>query len=258
MSHSAAEDRDVVAFASIDMKSARFNGVDLTGATFRECAFRDVVMNGVEMLNTTISGEIENLVINGVDVAPLVEAELDRLEPDRIAFRPTQPDGFRAAWELNESLWAATVRRAEALPVAALNRSVDGEWSFLQTLRHLAFATESWVGRAVLGQPSPWDPLSLPCDGFDDISGLPNDPSARPSFNDVLVLRRRAMDLMRRVLSTLTEEELDRQTDPQVLPGWPREGDTFAVRKCLLIVLNEEWWHRKFAERDLAVLEAEL
>jgi hypothetical protein len=27
------------------------------------------------------------------------------------------------------------------------------------------------------------------------------------------------------------------------------------VRECLLIILNEEWSHRQFAERDLAVLE---
>ena len=28
------------------------------------------------------------------------------------------------------------------------------------------------------------------------------------------------------------------------------------MRECLLVVLNEEWNHRLFAERDLAVLEA--
>jgi hypothetical protein len=27
------------------------------------------------------------------------------------------------------------------------------------------------------------------------------------------------------------------------------------VRDCLLIVLNEEWSHRQYAERDLAVLQ---
>jgi hypothetical protein len=26
------------------------------------------------------------------------------------------------------------------------------------------------------------------------------------------------------------------------------------VSQCLLIILNEEWYHRQFAERDLAVL----
>ncbi|HZM80597.1 MAG TPA: hypothetical protein VFC19_33155 [Candidatus Limnocylindrales bacterium] len=38
-------------------------------------------------------------------------------------------------------------------------------------------------------------------------------------------------------------------------PGWP-EPRPYPVRECLLTVLNEEWEHRLYAERDLAVLEA--
>ena len=42
----------------------------------------------------------------------------------------------------------------------------------------------------------------------------------------------------------------------------PVEGDSwpppisFAVRECLLIVLNEEYHHRLFAERDLDALSS--
>jgi hypothetical protein len=36
--------------------------------------------------------------------------------------------------------------------------------------------------------------------------------------------------------------------------GWPSPV-SFPVKECLLIVLNEEWEHRRYAERDLAVLE---
>ena len=82
---------------------------------------------------------------------PLVEAELDRRHPDRPRFRPTTADGFREAWDVNERLWESTVERARRLPSELLHESVGGEWSFIQTLRHLAFATESWVGRCILG-----------------------------------------------------------------------------------------------------------
>jgi hypothetical protein len=58
------------------------------------------------------------------------------------------------------------------------------------------------------------------------------------------------------VLDDLTDARLDATTEPLVGPGWPDEGATFPVRECLSIVLNEELWHRVFAERDLAVLEA--
>src|SRR5436305_8781742 len=56
-------------------------------------------MRGVEIWDTSIDGEIKNLVINGVDVAPLVGAELDRRHPERPRFRPTDPVGFREAPE---------------------------------------------------------------------------------------------------------------------------------------------------------------
>jgi hypothetical protein len=31
-------------------------------------------------------------------------------------------------------------------------------------------------------------------------------------------------------------------------------GRSFPVRECLLVILNEEWQHRLYAERDLDVL----
>ncbi|MGP4013093.1 DinB family protein [Streptomyces sp. 4N124] len=242
-------------FERADMTGARFTMVNLDGATFRACELHRVVMRGVEIVDTTIDGEIHNLVVNGVDVAPLVEAELDRRHPDRPKFRPTTPEGFREGWDLNERLWEATIARARRLAPERLHESVGGEWSFIQTLRHLAFATESWVGRCVLGDPSPWHPLSLPWDQMDPRPGVPHDRDARPSLDDALALRLDAMAMMRRVVDGLTDEQLDSRTEPLVGPGWPDEGDTFPVRECLLIVLNEEWWHRMFAERDLAVLE---
>jgi hypothetical protein len=39
-------------------------------------------------------------------------------------------------------------------------------------------------------------------------------------------------------------------------PGWPRM-ENFPVKECLRIVLNEEWEHRLYAERDLTALEKE-
>jgi hypothetical protein len=74
------------------------------------------------------------------------------------------PDGFRRARDVLESLWAGTVERARALPPELLHERVGGEWSFVETLRHLLFATDIWVGRAILRDRRPWHPLSLPFD----------------------------------------------------------------------------------------------
>ena len=110
----ASDGRDLTSseFEHVDLSGTRFSSVRLNGATILHSALHRVVMRGVEILDTTIDGEIQNLVVNGVDVAPLVEAELDRRYPDRITFRPTSADGFRTAWELNARLWSATVGRA--------------------------------------------------------------------------------------------------------------------------------------------------
>src|SRR5689334_23783344 len=120
---------------------AQFGDVEFRGCAIADTRFHIIEMNGVtlrgvELHDVDISGDIGNLRVNGVEVGPLVEAELDRLHPDRALMRPTDAAGVRAAWALNERLWAATVERARRLDPALLHKSVGGEWSFIETLRH--------------------------------------------------------------------------------------------------------------------------
>ncbi len=240
-------------FIDQDLVGSQFRLVDLSGATFREVDLTGVVMRGVELVDVDINGEIHNLVVNGVDVVPLINEELDRRHPERVKMRPTDPAGFREAWDIVERLWDGTVDRARRLDPSLLHESVDGEWSFVETLRHLTFATDAWVRRAILGDPSPWHPLGLPWDGMPDTPGVPRDRLARPSLDEVLELRRDRMATVRQVVDELTEESLDAHTQPVDAPGWP-EPRSYPVRKCLSVVLNEEWEHRMFAERDLDAL----
>jgi len=241
-------------FDRADLSGSEFRNVDLRSSWFRDADMHDVVMRGVELVRVDINGEVLDLTINGVDVGPLIEAELDRKYPDRPKMRPTDPAGFREAWDVVERLWEETVARARRLEPELLHESVDGEWSFIETLRHLVFATESWVHRAVLGEPAPWDPLSLPWDGMPDTPGVPRDRDARPSLDVVLELRRDRMAAVRRVIDGLSDESLAAGTEPVEGVGWPPPR-SYPVRECLLVVLNEEWEHRLYAERDLAVLE---
>jgi hypothetical protein len=242
-------------FERTDLSRSEFRAVDLSHSRFRAVDLDGVVMRGVELARVDITGEILDLTINGVDVGPLIEAELDRRHPDRPAMRPTDAAGFRTAWDILERLWAETVARARGLDPGLLHESVDGEWSFTETLRHLVFATDAWVRRAVLGDPSPWDPLDLPWDEMPDTPGTPWNREVRPSFDAVLALRRDRMAGVRTLLDGLTDESLASETAPVDAPGWPPPR-SFPMRECLLIVLNEEWEHRLYAERDLAVLEA--
>jgi DinB superfamily/Pentapeptide repeats (8 copies) len=244
----------MVDFVGEDLRGARFERADLRGARFVGADLTGAVLRGVELVDVEISGIVQGVTINGVDVGPLINAELDRRYPERAAMRPTDPAGFRQAWEILERLWDGTVKRARRLPPELLHESVDGEWSFIETLRHLVFATDSWVRRAILGDPAPWDPLDLPWDEMPDLPGVPRDRAARPSLDEVLALRRDRMATVRQVIEGLTDESLARDTQAVDAPGWPPPR-SYPVRECLSILLDEEWEHRLYAERDLAALE---
>ncbi|MDT4987638.1 MAG: hypothetical protein QOI74_1732 [Micromonosporaceae bacterium] len=232
-------------FRDVDFSNARFDRADLTGATFR----------GAALISVELSGWISDLRVNGVDVVPLVEAELDRRYPDRVKMRPADAAGFREAWDILERLWQRTVERARGMAPELLHERVDGEWSFIETLRHLVFATDAWVRRAILGEPSPWDPLDLPHDDMPDEPSVPRERGARPSLDEMLALRADRMATVRAVITGLTDGKLAGRTEPVTQPGYP-EPESFAVRRCLSTVLNEEWQHRLYAERDLDALES--
>lgn len=255
MADFACEDLTGAGFEDVYLTGAHFHDVDFTNARFRLVDLTGAVMRDVALVDVDITGEIRNLRINGVDVAPLVEAELDRRYPDRPKMRPADADGFREAWGILERLWQQTVGRARQLDPELLHERVGDEWSFTETLRHLVFATDAWVRRAVLGEPAPWDPLDLPHDEMPDTPGVPRDRTARPSLEQVLALRADRMGTVRQVLAGLTDEKLAAATKPVTEPGYP-ESESFTVRRCLQAVVSEEWQHRLYAERDLDALQS--
>jgi len=241
-------------FTQVYFTNATMHLVDLTGVRVRAGLFNGLRVRGAELHDIDITGEVHNVVVNGVDIAPLVDAELNRRMPERVKMRPHDSDGFREGWAIVERRWDTTVARAQKLPESMLHESVDDEWSFIQTLRHLNFADNAWVGRMILGDPAPWHPLDLPWDEAPGWDGIPWDRDARPTLDEVLELRRQRQAMVRTVLESLTDEQLA-STVSRPEPGWPQEED-FPLRECLNIVLTEEWEHREYAERDLAVLES--
>jgi uncharacterized protein YjbI with pentapeptide repeats len=268
MTEFADQDLSGSRFERVNLAGSRFQLAQLSDVEFRGCEFADtrfriiemsgVTMRGVELNDVEISGDIGNLKINGVEVGELVETELDRRYPERAKMRPTDAAGFREAWNVIERLWDGTVDRARRLDPDLLHESVDGEWSFIETLRHLVLVTDGWIRRAILGDPSPFHPLGLPWDDPDETRSLPagitRDRNARPSLDAVLELRRDRMATVREIVADLTDESLDAETKPVQAPGWP-DSKSYRVRNLLLHLFHEEWEHRLYAERDLAVLE---
>src|SRR6266496_4363357 len=109
-------------FTQVFFNDASMHAVDFTGARARGALFNGSRMRGVELVDVDIYGELRNVVVNGVDIAPLVNAELNRRMPERAKMRPDTGDGFREAWAILERLWEGTVARARTYPEAALHR----------------------------------------------------------------------------------------------------------------------------------------
>jgi hypothetical protein len=212
-------------------------------------------MHGVLLIGADIDGAINGLRVNGVEVAPLIEAELNRREPERALLRSTTPQGLRDGWRWMQGRWADTMRRAEALPRAELDRSVNDEWSFAQTLRHLVFVTDSWLSHAVLAQPRPFHRLALPAGFIQDAHTFGIEDVKSPPFEEVAAARADRMAKVQSFLDEVTQEELDRVREPNPAPGFPAPAARTALY-CVHVVLNEEWAHHEFAVRDLSIIEA--
>jgi uncharacterized damage-inducible protein DinB len=243
----------MVEFHREDLSGSVFDEVDLGGARFRNVMLSGAEIHGAWADRLVIDGGFEELVVNGIDVVPLWRAEMGRQHPEFPMLTPDDADGFRAVWPLLEEQWEQTVARARALPEELLHERVDGEWSFIETLRHMLFVHDAWLRRAVLGETDPYDPLDLPHDEMPPLERVPRDPDARPTLDHVLRLREERLAIARRFFAALDDEQLAGETTVSG-PGYPEAG-SYAMTRCLYAVLDEEWWHRRFAERDLSLLE---
>ncbi len=242
---------------SDQFRGARIHLCNLAGLEIRDCEVDGLKIVDCYGSDIYLGGAFERLVVNDVDVTAYVEAELDRRHPVRVLARDAaSPEDYRAAWEAIEALWGATLDRARLLPDAKLHEQVDGEWSLVETQRHLLFACDAWLGNAVLEEEAPYHPLGLPTGGTppDVVAKLGLTLEATPTLDEVLAPRLARMAAMRRVVDGLTPAELDRVCGRK--PADPHPDQEYVVRRCLKVVLKEEAEHHRYAVRDLAVLEA--
>jgi uncharacterized damage-inducible protein DinB len=236
---------------SDDLQGAEFVGAGLNGARFVASDLSNVVMRGVDVSDAEIDapwlcegGGQSSLHVNGVDVVPFVEAELNRRFPGRADRCATDPDGLRAAWTALERTWAATLERVAAMPADTVDVSVGGEWSFAQTLRHLILATDMWLRRAILEIEQPFHPIGLG-------TSHSLDSTVSPSYAEVLEARAGRVAMVRDFLATVTADEL---TATRKNPHAPDYQET--VLACLHTIVEEEWEHHRYAVRDLDAIEA--
>ena len=243
----AAEDPRRSEFVDRNLHGARFVRVDLSGAVMRA-----VDISGADIDAPWLLEGKNSLLVNGVDVAPLVDAELNRRFPGRAARRADDPAGLRAAWAALEPAWAAAIGRAAAMPPGTVDVSIDGEWSFAQTLRHLIMATDTWLRRAVLEIEQPFHPIGQPNIEYEtDGNDMSVFSTVTPSYAEVLEVRADRVGMVRDFLATVTSADLAATRKNPWAPEYPE-----TVLSCVHTILEEEWEHLRFAVRDLDAIAA--
>ena len=235
-----------------ELRDAKFIDVDLSGARFIGARLNGAVLRGVDLMGVEIDSpwlfeKGNSLMVDGVDVVPFVDAELDKRFPGRSLRRAGDPAGLREAWSAVERGWEALLARVAAMPDGTVDIRVAGEWSFAETLRHLIMATDVWLGRAIRESEEPYHPIGLPYTRSD----LPPSDIEKPSYPEVLRVRAEHQAQVRDFIAEVSETDLavERRN-----PWAPDRTETTV--HCLQVILEEEWEHQRYAVRDLDAIDA--
>ncbi len=168
-----------------------FENQDMAGAAFREVSLREAVFDGVDLAEATIINSnlkglsiadpfvATGMTIFGIPVERMIDAELDRRDPERARLHmddPHDPETVRAAVERLRALrsdFRATLR--STAPEVLRQRPEEKKWSAIEHLRHLVFAEDLNINRWILRNEEPFSKLGL----------LPQMWAQEPAFADV-------------------------------------------------------------------------
>ncbi|WP_298251789.1 DinB family protein [uncultured Arthrobacter sp.] len=237
-------------------KTKEFEGATFVNASFKGAALRFSDVSGLRMRGVEVDGlDIDShdlffgsLFVNGVDVVPLVDAELNRQFPGRELQNAQTPEGLREAWVAARNAWQETVADT---PRELVDAHVEDEWSLAQTLRHLILASDGWLRGGIQQLEQPFHEIGLIFTGAEDtgfdMSIFRVDP---PSYEEILAVRAERQQQVTDFLSSVTTELLaDERENPWGGGDWrPSVGD------CVRVILEEEWAHLRYIRRDLALL----
>lgn len=241
MTDSGAEGFDGATFVRTSFRGATFRSCDVSGVTMRSVAVGGLDIDSHDLF-------FGSLIVNGVDVVPLVDAELNRQFPGRELQSATTPEGLRDGWAAVQAAWETTV---ENTPAGLVDAHVEDEWSLAQTLRHLVLATDAWLRGGIMGMEQPFHEIGLIFSGAAEMGFDTSIFRAdEPTLEEIRAVRAERQQMVTDFLSTATPELLaEERDDPWGGGDWhPTVGD------CVRVILEEEWAHLRYVRRDLALL----
>jgi hypothetical protein len=233
-----------------EFEGATFVKASFKGATMRLSDVTGLTMRGVDVDGLDIDSHdlfFGSLIVNGVDVVPLVDAELNRQFPGRELQKAQTPEGLRDAWVAVQAAWQQTVSET---PPDLVDAHVDDEWSMAETLRHLILATDAWLRGAILRTEQPFHEIGQIFTGAAEMGfDMSIFRADAPSYDEILAVRAERQALVTDFLATATPELLAEERDNPWGGDWrPTVGD------CVRVILEEEWAHLRYVRRDLARL----
>ncbi len=80
-----------------DLSGRRFEHVNLAGTRVHGAFFINTKVTGAWVHSLDVSGEVESLVVNGVEVAEYVRAELERRHPELAYLESKDVPGLQRA-----------------------------------------------------------------------------------------------------------------------------------------------------------------
>ena len=160
---------------------------------------------------------------------------------------PADPAEARASATALAERVEATIARASSFTEDDRNRRVDGEWSTVESLRHLVLVADLWLSKMLRGEDDPFHPIALPPTFMPPkLPGSSIDPDARPSFDEACDVLRGRVAAVVEYCDAVGREELDRLHASHAGTG----------AGCLGVLFTEFKAHDSFMNRDLDAIEA--
>lgn len=140
----------------------------------------------------------------------------------------------------------ATMLRSRSFSDEERHRSVNDEWSTIDSLRHVVFIIDLWLSKAIVGEDDPFHPIALaPTFMPPKLPGSSIDPDARPTFDETCEVLRGRLATVGSYVAQLTPDDIER----------PIATHAKTVGGALSVLFGEMTAHDRFINRDLDIIE---
>lgn len=167
--------------------------------------------------------------------------------PPPIERAPADVEAARASvTEVNDLLQTTIARASSSFSEEERKQGVNDEWSTVESLQHISFVVDVWLGRTIQGKEDPFHPIGLPPHFVPRVlPGSSIDGDADPSFADACEVMRGRLAMLDAFCAALTPGDLAREIGTHAK----------TVAGGLGVIFDELHAHNYFMNRDLDLIE---